>query len=145
MARKLRKSSVKLKPLLASQREKLKKQRSQRSKSRIEILQENIKYISDPEDIMIEIVDLFKETHVIPEVGNYYTFIYNAKTPNLLYDQHPLIAAIENHRWGFRGLNFHWNEIRNYTWNEVAGFLHVVEDDEIMSMRNINYAKYMRK
>lgn len=98
---------------------------------------------------MIEIIDVFDKTELVPEVGNYYTFIYNAKTPDINYDQHPLVAVLSVNNWGFVGLNFHWislgeSEVRNYTWQEVAGRLHVVENDEIMSMRNINYAKILR-
>ena len=48
---------------------------------------------SDPEDMMLEIMDLLKDTVTpVPDIGKYYTFVYNAKTPNVQYDQHPLIA-----------------------------------------------------
>ena len=93
---------------------------------------------------MMEIMDVLNNTTLIPEVGNYYTFIYNPKTPNITYDQHPLVAVTSIERWGFQGINFHWNEVKRYTWTEIPGRLHIVEDDEIMSMRNINYAKIRR-
>lgn len=121
-------------------RKTLKEQR-RNSISRLDILEERIKDTSDPEDIMMEIMDVFNKTTLIPEVGNYYTFIYNPKTPDITYDQHPLIAVISVEKWGIKAINFHWNDVRNYSWAEVAGKFHVVEDDEIMSMRNINYAK----
>jgi hypothetical protein len=145
MPRKLSKAK-KAPSLLTSQRRKLEEQRRRKeeSKSRLDVLEERIKSLSDPEDIMIEIIDVFNTTDVVPEVGNYYTFIYNAKTPEITYDQHPLVAVTSIFRWGFQGINFHWNEVKSYTWQEVAGYLHVVENDEIMSMRNINYAKYKR-
>lgn len=123
-------------------RKKLKDQR--RPISRIDILEERIQDLSDPEDIMIEILDVFSKSVILPEVGNYYTFIYNPKTPDITYDQHPLIAVTGVERWGIKAINFHWNDARNYSWAEVAGKFHVVEDDEIMSMRNINYAKIKR-
>lgn len=123
-------------------RKKLKDQR--RPISRIDILEERIQDLSDPEDIMIEILDVFSKSVILPEVGNYYTFIYNPKTPDITYDQHPLIAVTGVERWGIKAINFHWNDVRNYSWAEVAGKFHVVEDDEIMSMRNINYAKIKR-
>lgn len=125
-------------------RKKLKDQRKNQSASRIDILEERIQDLSDPEDIMLEIADVFKNEVLLPEVGNYYTFIYNPKTPDITYDQHPLIAVIGVEKWGIRAINYHWNDTRNYSWAEVAGKFHLVEDDEIMSMRNINYAKFKR-
>ena len=127
-------------------RKKLKEQRRKKaeSRSRLDILYERIENLSDPEDIMVEIIDVFNKTELVPEVGNYYTFIYNPKTPNINYDQHPLVAVTSIFNWGFQGINYHWNDVKRYTWQEVAGRLHVVENDEIMSMRNINYAKIKR-
>ena len=46
----------------------------------------------DPEDLMLLIMEVLKEEVLYPEPGKFYTFIYNAKTPNIEYDQHPLIA-----------------------------------------------------
>lgn len=118
-------------------------------RSRISLLKNKIKGKTDPEDIMIEIISIFTDLEIIPEPGKYYTFIYNAKTPGMKYDQHPLIAALELYSWGFKGLNFHWQDIdisqciRNYTWTEVAGQLHVVYDDEITYMKQINYSKFL--
>jgi len=109
---------------------------------RVYTLRKKIKNIFDPEDIMIEIMDVFDETRLIPEVGEYYTFVYNAKTPGINYDQHPLVAVTSVYNWGFQGINYHWNERRRYTWEEVPGFLHIIRRDEINSMRNIKYAYY---
>ena len=51
---------------------------------------------SDPEDLMLEIMDALSNTvEAIPSVGNYYTFVYNAKTAGKQYDQHPLIACTD--------------------------------------------------
>ena len=37
---------------------------------------------NDPEDMMLEIMELLNDTVTpIPEVGKFYTFVYNAKTP----------------------------------------------------------------
>ena len=65
---------------------------------------------SDPEDIMMYIMEIFKEEVLYPEPGKFYTFIYRPKTPNIEYDQHPLIACTSLERWGFKGINFHWRE-----------------------------------
>ena len=57
---------------------------------------------SDPEDLMLEIMDALNTTvEVIPSVGKYYTFVYNAKTPEKQYDQRPLIACTDLFKWGF--------------------------------------------
>ena len=107
--------------------------------NRIAPIIDDLKSTSNPEDMMLLIIDVLKDTEVIPDVGQYYTFIYNAKTPELTYDQHPLIACVDVQRWGFRGLNYHWGDFKNYTWEEVAGMLHVVRPSEINDLRNIPY------
>ena len=99
--------------------------------------------IESPDDIMMNIMETFTETEVTPEVGKYYTFVYSPKTPNLYYDQYPLVACLEIFRWGFRGLNFHWGQPRNYTWEEIQGYLHIINTEEIMSVRSLPYAQYL--
>ena len=79
----------------------------------------------------------------IPEVGKFYTFVYNAKTPGKTYDQHPLIACTALEQWGFKGLNFHWQQSRNYTWNELAGQLYIVQWNELDDLMAIPYAKFI--
>jgi hypothetical protein len=122
--------------------------RNETSEDRMYEIKKRIRRISDPEDIMIEIISVLRELEYVPDVGNYYTFIYNAKTPGIKYDQHPLIATLGRYNWGFRGLNYHWERvdpsqaIRNYTWNEVAGSLHLVYPNEIKYMRSIPYSKF---
>ena len=55
---------------------------------------------NDPEEMMLEIMDALNDTVTpIPDVGNFYTFVYNAKTPGEQYDQHPLIACTSLERW----------------------------------------------
>ena len=101
---------------------------------------------SDPEDLMLEIMDALSNTvEAIPTVGNYYTFVYNAKTSGKQYDQHPLIACTDLFRWGFRGINFHWQSSRNYTWNELAGQLYMVKSIELDDLLAIPYAKFITK
>jgi hypothetical protein len=96
----------------------------------------------DPEDIMLLIMDIFKEEVLYPEPGKFYTFIYNPKTPDIEYDQHPLIACTELYNWGFKGLNFHWRQSRNYTWEEVVGKLHVVKYNELDELMALQYGKF---
>jgi hypothetical protein len=98
--------------------------------------------IKDPEDIMLLIMELFTEKTWIPEVGKFYTFVYNPKTPDIEYDQHPLIACTEVQRWGFKAINFHWRQSRNYTWEELAGQLHVVKYEELDELLALQYGKF---
>ena len=99
---------------------------------------------SDPEDLMLMIMDAINDTVTpIPEVGKFYTFVYNAKTPGYQYDQHPLIACTALEKWGFKGINYHWNATRNYTWNELAGQLYIVEWNELDDLLAVPYAKYI--
>ena len=113
-------------------------QRVEELKARV--LKENV---NDPEDIMLLIMEIFTIEEIMPEPGKFYTFIYNAKTPGISYDQHPLIACVELFRWGFRGLNFHWQNYRNYTWEEVAGKLHVVQFQELDELLALQYGKFI--
>ena len=101
---------------------------------------------NDPEEMMMQIMDLLSGTVTpIPDVGGFYTFIYNAKTPNIRYDQHPLIACTEVLRWGFRGINLHLRKSRQYTWDEVAGQLYIVQYDEVDDLMKIPYRKMIDK
>ena len=62
--------------------------------NRIEAIKDQLTS-SDPEDLMLQIMEALNNTvEAIPSVGKYYTFVYNAKTPNVQYDQHPLILSL---------------------------------------------------
>ena len=99
---------------------------------------------NDPEDMMLEIMEALNDTVTpIPEVGKFYTFVYNAKTPDITYDQHPLIACTSLERWGFKGINFHWRQSRNYTWEELAGQLYIVQWNELDDLLAIPYGKFI--
>lgn len=117
------------------------------SLSRIDILKKRIKTFSDPDDYMLVILELFDERDLIPDPGKYYTFVYQAKTPRIVYDEHPLIACLNLHQWGFTGLNFHFEgteypKVRNYTWQEVIGQMHIVNNSEIDYMKSVPYRKF---
>ena len=113
--------------------------------ARVEELKRRVSEVntSDPEEIMLLIMEIFTIEEILPQVGKFYTFVYNPKTPNIDYDQHPLIACVGLFRWGFRGLNFHWRDYRNYTWEEVAGKLHLVELQELDELLALQYGKFL--
>ena len=107
-------------------------------------LSDLINQTNDPEEMMLEMMEALNDTvEPIPEVGKFYTFVYNAKTPGEQYDQHPLIACVGLFQWGFRGLNFHWQTYRNYTWEELSGQLYVVQNNELDDLLAIPYGKYI--
>ena len=113
--------------------------------NRIEAIKDRLTS-SDPEDLMLEIMGALNNTvEAIPSVGKYYTFVYNAKTPNVQYDQHPLVAVTDLFRWGFRGINFHWQSSRNYTWEELTGQVYMVKSIELDDLLAIPYAKFITK
>ena len=115
-----------------------------KSSNRIEPILNELNELFDQEDQMLLIMDALKETVTpIPEVGGLYTFVYNAKTPGIEYDQHPLIACVDLQQWGFRGLNFHWRRYRNYTWNEIAGMLYEVKIEELDELLSVQYGKFL--
>ena len=111
-------------------------------KNRINAKVDSISELGDPDDMMIEIMDTLTETELIPDIGRYYTFVYTPKTPRIEYDQNPLIACVGLFRWGFRGINYHWNDFRNYTWEEIVGSLHLVYPLELNDMRSIPYQHF---
>ena len=113
--------------------------------ARVEELKRRVREVntSDPEEIMLLIMEIFTIEEILPQVGKFYTFIYNAKTPDITYDQHPLIACTELLPWGFRGLNFHWRQSRNYTWPELAGQLYIVEYNELDDLLALPYGKFI--
>ena len=116
------------------------------NENRIEGIKEELNGISDSEDMMLEIMGALNDTvEAIPSVGNYYTFVYNAQTAGKQYDQHPLVAVTDIFSWGFRGINFHWQSSRNYTWNELAGQLYMVKSIELDDLLAIPYAKFITK
>ena len=108
-------------------------------------IKELINAEDDAEDRMIVIMDILKDTVTpVPDQGKYYTFLYKAKTPDIRYDQHPLIECLEVFRWGFRGYNIHWKDARNYTWEEVIGLMYEVTQTELPILTSISYAKKVR-
>ena len=137
---------VKRETLLQSQRRKLAEQRAANENrnitNRIEQLVPDLNNkTNDQEEMMLEIMQVLRDTVTpIPDAGKFYTFVYNAKTPRITYDQHPLIACTEVLRWGFRGINFHLGKYRNYTWDEVAGQLYIVDYEELGDLLSIPYA-----
>ena len=111
-------------------------------RNRLERDVSNIIALDDADDRMLAVTEILTETEVVPDVGRYYTFIYAPKTPRIRYDQFPLIACVHIEKWGFRGYNFHWPAFRNYTWEEVVGYLHTAYPLEMNDLRSIPYQNF---
>tara|TARA_R100001129_G_scaffold143907_1_gene105054 strand:- start:234 stop:611 length:378 start_codon:yes stop_codon:yes gene_type:complete len=94
------------------------------------------------DDIMIELMNTLTNTVTSsPSVGKYYVFVYNAKTPNIQFDSNPLVAVTDVFEWGFRGINLHIGQYRNYTYNELVGELYEVNSDELSDVRELPFGK----
>ena len=112
--------------------------------SRLSAVVKSVNGTEDADDLMIDIMDALSGTVTpIPEVGQFYVFVYNPKTPNIKYDQNPMVAVTHIFAWGFRGVNFHWGETRSYSWNEIAGQLYEVTNEEINDLEKIPFAKFL--
>ena len=111
-------------------------------RNRLEYNVDNIINLEDADDRMLAGTEILTETEIIPSIGRFYTFIYAPKTPRIRYDQFPLIACTDVQRWGFRGYNVHWPDFRNYTWEEVIGYLHVAYPLEMPDLRSIPYQNF---
>ena len=111
-------------------------------RNRLERVVDDIIGMDDADERMLAVTEILTETEIIPTVGRFYTFIYSPKTPRIRYDQFPLIACVGLFQWGFRGYNFHWPAFRNYTWEEVVGYLHTAYPLEMNDLRSIPYQNF---
>ena len=110
--------------------------------NRIEPVRQDIQSESNVDDRMELIMYALNDTVTpIPEEGNICTFRYFAKTPNIEYDQHPLVAVTDLYPWGFRGINFHWGEYRQYTFLELGTQVYIVQQDELDDLLSLQYGK----
>jgi len=107
--------------------------------NRIRTVSDDLNGTEDPDDLMMKLMELMDEGAKTPEVGKYYIFVYNPKTPNIEYDQNPLVAVTDVFSWGFRGVNFHWGKVRQYTFQEVAGGLYEAYPAEVKDLQAIPF------
>ena len=114
------------------------------NRNRIRGVVDNLIGTEDADDIMIELMNaLGSDSTLVPDIGKYYIFVYRPKTPLIQYDQNPLVAVTDVFRWGFRGLNYHWREYRQYTWEEVVGSLCQIYPDELADARELPIQKFI--
>lgn len=109
--------------------------------NRIEFIQDQ--FTRGPVSNMKLLLSTLTPSGIVPDRNKYYVFIYKAKTKNITYDRHPLVVVSEIYKWGFSGYNFHWNQFRKYSWNEVVSNLYEITDEEFNTVVNLNIAKFI--
>jgi hypothetical protein len=120
-----------------------------KTKNRIEPIVFNLIGGESQDQLMNEILDALQDTNVgyTPVPGRYYTYIYYAKTPKLLYDRYPLIEAGNLLERGFYGFNYHLGKIRKYNTvdgDRLVSGLYEVTTAEFNSLLKIPYKKIVR-
>ena len=114
--------------------------RQQKSKrNRVAGLVKKLIGTESADDIMLELRNILTETRDPPRAGAFYIFVYNAKTLNTRYDRNPLVAVTNVYTWGFRGFNYHWEEERQYTWDEIASGMYEVYKEELSDLRRLPF------
>jgi hypothetical protein len=101
-----------------------------------------------PDKLMNEIMSILSGTEsAYPSQGRYYTYIYYAKTPKILYDQHPLILAGDMLPKGFLGFNYHLGKIRQYNTadgDRLVSGLYELSQQEFATLRSVPYRKLIQ-
>jgi hypothetical protein len=121
----------------------------QKSDNRVTSIKRDLIGSESPSELMNMIIEQLQDSQTSrPSMGKYYTYIYYAKTPNIIYDRYPLILASEPMDYGFFGFNYHWqlrggqSPFRQYTFKEVASPFYEVNFNEFTTLRSIPYADF---
>lgn len=114
-------------------------------RNRIAPLVKKLIGVEDSDELMLELMSVLSETKEPPKSGHYYIFVYNAKTSGIRYDQNPFVYVKNVYTWGFSGINYHWGEERQYTWDEVAGRMYEIYKNEIGDLRRIPFGNIRTK
>lgn len=114
-------------------------------RNRIAPLVKKLIGIEDADELMLELMGVLTESREPPRAGRYYIFVYNAKTPSLRYDQNPFVYVKNVYKWGFDGINYHWGEERQYTWDEIAGRMYEIYKEEVGDLRRIPFGNIRTK
>ena len=113
--------------------------------NRVRVVINDLIGVETPDDIMENLIGVLSEGSKIPTAGNYYTFFYSAKTSGTQYDEHPLVAVTDVFSWGFRGINFHWGDRRQYDYNQIVGGLYEIYPEEMNDVIELGFAKVRSK
>ena len=113
--------------------------------NRVRGVVDNLIGIETADDIVTELISVLSEGGKVPSSGKYYTFFYDAKTTGREYDQHPLVGVTDVFSWGFRGINFHWRDRRQYTYDQIIGGLYEIYPEEMSDVIELGFAKVRSK
>ena len=131
--------------LRANPKNKISGKQKEKNSNRIISIKRDLIGIESASELMNIIIEQLQNTErESPSMGKYYTYIYYAKTPNIIYDRHPLIRATDPTEYGFYGFNYHWGKIRQYTRPEVASPYYELTLDELITIQSIPYAKFIQ-
>lgn len=103
-------------------------------------LQEN-SFFETPQNNMYKLIQILDERkYGFPQPGDTFTFIYKAKTPNLLYDLHPVSTIIRIERDRFFGYNHHLGMVRQYSGKDgrILSNFYKIDSDELDIVLSIN-------
>lgn len=116
--------------------------------NRFKDFKESLLGIESPEELMDEILSrLSGSKSMYPTTGRYYTYIYYAVTPKIIYDRHPLIMAGDILPKGFLGFNYHLNKIRQYNLvdgDRLVTGLYELSQQEFETLRSVPYRKLIQ-
>lgn len=116
--------------------------------NRLKDFKESLMGTESPEELMDAILTRLsgsERQYIIP--GKYYTYIYYAVTPNIIYDRHPLILAGDILSKGFRGFNYHLGKIRQYNTvdgDRLVSGLFELSQQEFATLRSVSYGKLIQ-
>ena len=123
--------------------------------NRFSDFKKSLKGSEKPDKLMNEIISILSGTEsAYPLPGRYYTYIYYAKTPKILYDQHPLIKSGGPYLNGFIGVNYHLEDIvdklppiRQYNTvdgDRLVSGLYELSQKEFATLRSVPYRKLIQ-
>lgn len=95
----------------------------------------------NPYSNMMDLIDILSQRRYgFPNPGDIFTFIYEAKTPKLLYDRHPVSSIISLDPGRFVGYNYHLNMVRQYTGDggRILSNFYRILPEELDLILNIN-------
>lgn len=116
--------------------------------NRLKDFKESLTGNETEDELMNEILSRLSGTErAYPSRGRYYTYIYYAKTPGILYDRHPLILAGDMLPKGFRGFNYHLGKIRQYNTEDgdrLMSGLYELSQQEFATLKSVPYGKLIQ-
>ena len=96
--------------------------------------------IEDPDELMVEIEEVIRDSVSAPQAGQFFMFSYSPSSSGR-YDANPLVAVTDVYSWGFRGTNFHHGEARSYSFSNVIGNTYRVYPEEITDLQTLPFGR----